>query len=282
MFGALKIGGCCNGGTSWTPQSSGVTQTLNGVWFTDANTGTVVGPSTASGTILRTTDGGNTWTPQSSGIPFTALHAVCFVDVNNGWAAGESGAVIHTTNGGSNWTEQTSGTTVSLYDIFFSDLNNGTAVGQLGTILRTTDGGTTWTKQVSRTSTSLKAVYFTSTYTGTVVGEFGTILHTTTGGVVGVKEIPQPEIPREFMLSQNYSNPFNPSTKIDYSVKERGYVQLIVYDILGKEIATLVSEVKSPGEYSVTFSGNGLPSGVYIYSLRINGLAENRKMILLR
>ena len=86
----------------------------------------------------------------------------------------------------------------------------------------------------------------------------------------------------DYSLSQNYPNPFNPNTMIKYSIKERGFVQLKVYDILGKEVTTLVNEEKQQGNYSVNFDGSNLPSGVYLYSLRINDFAENRKMILLR
>jgi len=85
-----------------------------------------------------------------------------------------------------------------------------------------------------------------------------------------------------YQLEQNFPNPFNPNTTINYSVKERGFVQLKVYDILGKEVTTLVNEEKQQGNYSVLFNGNNLPSGVYVYSLRVNEFIENKKMVLLR
>ena len=85
-----------------------------------------------------------------------------------------------------------------------------------------------------------------------------------------------------FTLSQNYPNPFNPNTTIKYSIKERGFVQLKVYDILGKEVTTLVNEEKQQGNYSVSFNGNNLPSGVYVYSLRVNDFIQNNKMTLLK
>ena len=85
-----------------------------------------------------------------------------------------------------------------------------------------------------------------------------------------------------YSLSQNYPNPFNPITTISYKIKERGFVQLIVYNILGKAAATLVNEKKAEGNYSVKFDGSNLPSGVYVYSLRVNDFIENKKMILLR
>ena len=99
---------------------------------------------------------------------------------------------------------------------------------------------------------------------------------------VDVNELNKAPIITEYALNQNYPNPFNPNTTINYFVKERGFVQLKVYDILGKEVSVLVNEEKSQGEYSVNFDGSSFSSGVYIYSLRVNDFFENKKMILLR
>jgi hypothetical protein len=90
------------------------------------------------------------------------------------------------------------------------------------------------------------------------------------------------ELPIRFSLSQNYPNPFNPSTHIPYSVRGSGFVSLKVYDVLGREVATLVNEVKPPGEYSVVFDGTNLPSGVYFYRLTAGGFTETRRMIVIR
>lgn len=94
----------------------------------------------------------------------------------------------------------------------------------------------------------------------------------------------------EFSLSQNYPYPFNPITKIKYSIpsvtlrqaQSDILVALIVYDILGREVATLVNEEKPAGEYEVEFNGNNLPSGIYFYQLKASQFSETRKMVLLR
>ena len=73
----------------------------------------------------------------------------------------------------------------------------------------------------------------------------------------------------DFRLEQNFPNPFNPTTKISYSIKEEGLVKLKVYDMLGKEVATLVNEKQPEGYYEVEFSANGgLPSGIYFYKMQ--------------
>jgi len=89
-------------------------------------------------------------------------------------------------------------------------------------------------------------------------------------------------IPAELTLHQNYPNPFNPSTTIRYGLPTDAYAKLILYDILGNEIETLVSEKKSAGTYEVTVNGSNLANGIYIYRLQAGNSVQLRKMILLK
>jgi len=93
---------------------------------------------------------------------------------------------------------------------------------------------------------------------------------------------PDHQTPIAYMLSQNYPNPFNPKTNIGYEIGDVGYVSLKVYDLLGREVATLVDEEKSPGTYDVTWDAAEQPSGVYYYRLSLGGTSATRKMLLLR
>jgi hypothetical protein len=112
---------------------------------------------------------------------------------------------------------------------------------------------------------------------------------------VDVEDI-QAEVPTDFTLYQNYPNPFNPSTKIKYTIP---FVEthrdvslqtaLIIYDVLGNEVAVLVNEEKPAGNYEVEFNANGLTSGIYFYQLRVypaeggaDGFVQTKKMVLLR
>lgn len=90
------------------------------------------------------------------------------------------------------------------------------------------------------------------------------------------------ETPLSFKLEQNYPNPFNPVTKISYALPKSGLVTLSVYDILGKEVATLVNEVKSAGSYSVDFNASNFTSGVYFYKIETNGFSDIKKMMLIK
>jgi plastocyanin len=89
-------------------------------------------------------------------------------------------------------------------------------------------------------------------------------------------------IPRAFRLDQNYPNPFNPSTKITFDVAVAGMVSLKVYNLLGKEVAELVSERKEAGLHTIEFNGAQLPSGVYLYRLQAENFNQTRKLLLLR
>ena len=89
-------------------------------------------------------------------------------------------------------------------------------------------------------------------------------------------------LPKEFSLNQNYPNPFNPTTKIKYSLPADSRVQIIVYNILGKEIMELVNENKTAGFYEIDFNGRSLASGIYFYKLQAGSFVETKKMILLR
>jgi hypothetical protein len=83
-------------------------------------------------------------------------------------------------------------------------------------------------------------------------------------------------------LAQNFPNPFNPSTVINYQIPENGMVTLKVYDILGKEVKTLVNEQKTTGRYDVIFDASDLASGVYIYKLQVNDFASSKKMLMIK
>jgi hypothetical protein len=85
-----------------------------------------------------------------------------------------------------------------------------------------------------------------------------------------------------FSFSQNYPNPFNPTTKIQYQLPELSKVKLTVYDMLGREIKTLVNEEKPAGSYEVKFDGTGLPSGIYFYRIETGKFSDTKKFILLK
>lgn len=89
-------------------------------------------------------------------------------------------------------------------------------------------------------------------------------------------------IVKDFSLGQNYPNPYNPVTKINFSIPKNNYVSLVVYDILGKEVKVLVNEKLSAGEYETDFDAEGLASGMYYYTLRAGDNVSLKKMVLIK
>lgn len=112
------------------------------------------------------------------------------------------------------------------------------------------------------------------------MGTYALIDQLSFGQTTSVTE--NPNTPVDFILEQNFPNPFNPSTKISWQSPVSGHQTLKVYDIIGNEVATLVNEFKSAGSYEIEFNASKLASGVYIYKLHAGGLIETKKMIVMK
>jgi hypothetical protein len=98
---------------------------------------------------------------------------------------------------------------------------------------------------------------------------------------VGINTI-ETKIPEKFSLYQNYPNPFNPVTKISFDIAKQEFVSLKIFDALGRELNTLVNEVKAPGSYAIDFDGTNLPSGIYFYKLQTENYSGTKKMLLIK
>ena len=165
-------------GTSWAPLTSGTTVDLFQCQYTSLDTIYVAGNA---GTILKSVNGGTNWAALNSGIT-TDLRNLYFVDNNIGFVCGGPGVILKTTNAGATWTPQSTGTSQVIYAVYFYDSNNGCAVGYNGTVLYTSNGGSTWTPGNSGTTNTLYSVFFTSATNGYAVGDGSTALKTTNGG----------------------------------------------------------------------------------------------------
>jgi len=128
---------------------------------------------------------------------------------------------------------------------------------------------------------------FTGNITGQSVAglaEVETIARISFYEIIGVKQISS-GIPQNFSLSQNCPNPFNPVTKIKFTIPVTGHamvVRLRIYDILGREINALINEKLSPGSYEVEWNASNFPSGIYFYRLETQGFSESKKMVLVK
>jgi len=267
-------------GMNWFSQNSNTTMAIRCLKFVNPDTGFC---TSNSGYILKTMNGGENWNIQNIG-ETANLNSIVLVNTNTGWIAGNQGLITKTTNMGSNWIQQTTGVNNDLYSIFFINENTGWSCGQ-GIILKTVNSGITWKKDLEINPTTLNTIYFVDQYTGWCAGG-ELMIKTITGGLSWISH-DNKIIPKQYSLSQNYPNPFNPSTKIRFEFPLnkgglKGVVTLKVYDILGKEVQTLVNEQLQPGSYEVTFDGSNLPSGVYFYQLRAGDFIETKKMLIIK
>jgi photosystem II stability/assembly factor-like uncharacterized protein len=257
----------------WTPQVIAFSGRLIGVEALSESLGWVVGEQ---GLILKTTNGGRWWNQQESGTE-TSFNSVRFFDPQEGLVAGASGKILRTTDGGENWKTTLNTGNEVFFKIWKHNDSTAYVVGSGPTILRSTDRGETWVRQVvnAPSSITIEGIFFTSPTDGWAVGTYGAILKTVNSGE-------GKELPAEFGLEQNYPNPFNPTTAVRYQLAAASDVRLVVYDLLGREVAVLVNEKKAAGSYKVQFGASGLSSGVYLYRLTAGGFAQTRKMVVVK
>jgi hypothetical protein len=102
-----------------------------------------------------------------------------------------------------------------------------------------------------------------------------------TGSPSGIRTISN-ILPTGFTLSQNFPNPFNPTTNIEYSIPINGQVSLVVYNTLGQVVTTLFDGIQRAGTYQATFNGSGLASGIYLYRLKAGNVSITRKFVLMK
>ena len=273
-----------NGGVTWDTLSVATSQ-LSSIFFFNANTG-FMGDGFSS--IYKTTNGGINWIATflrdtSSVASSYALSHIDFLNEMTGYIAGRTssrGAIFKTTNGGINWSNIFYSDSLTLYSIDIINESTIFAAGEIRKVLKTTNTGLTWSiTEIPGNFWELYSIQFINETTGFTSG-YGYVFKTTNGGV-SVNQISS-EIPNGISLHQNYPNPFNPNTKIKFQIAKMFDVKLVVYDILGCEVATLVNERLKAGTYEVDFEGRELPSGVYFYTLISDSFKETKKMILIK
>ena len=237
-------------------------------------------------------DCGDTWEQIGLGENFnsvgpTSFNAIFFYDENVGYMGGPWGLMGKTTDGGTNWTTFGVLDFEEITDLFFSSPDSGVVVGKPGMVRFTADGGNTWQEDTMITNfvggRNIKQIGVFNENIGSVLIDGGvTIAFATDSSLLTAVNEDEIHI-HNYSLSNNYPNPFNPSTIIEYSLPQYGFVTLRIYDMLGREIATLVNEEKPAGNYKFEFEASNLASGVYYYHITVgNEFVETRKMILLK
>ncbi|MBK6774024.1 MAG: T9SS type A sorting domain-containing protein [Ignavibacteria bacterium] len=283
----VKIYKTTDGGATWDSIDSKTSYLFN-IYFINPSTGWQTGGyfALSSQGLYKTINGGNNWFQQYDGQG--PVREVFFIDSLYGWFSGRSSfsvaTIFRTTNGGDNWIPNLPGTGSIVNSLYFINKNKGWAATENRIIQSTTNGGVNWINQTNfQSGVNYRSIYFTDSLTGWVVGDSGIILKTTTGGILTNFTNTSSEIPVKYFLSQNYPNPFNPVTHLEFGIPELEFVSLKIFDVLGNEVSTLENEIKPAGNYEVEFDGSHLSSGIYFYSLLIDGnIIDTKRMILLK
>ncbi|MEO7356728.1 MAG: T9SS type A sorting domain-containing protein [Ignavibacteria bacterium] len=256
------------------------------------------GVNGTSPAIIITTDGGVTWNLRELGLPFTGFstNGIAFKDDKLTGLAGNTLPIIaRTTNGGLNWVNIDVGNGVTSANCQMRWIQ-GTNTCYLtatdatnGGVLKSTNGGLNWTQMTTsglgiyRIDTKLigSNVYgYANSYSSGFFG--GNQVLKVTDMIVGINQTSE-QVPEGYELSQNYPNPFNPATNLEFGISKLGFVSLKIYDMLGKEVATLVNANLNPGTYKYNYDASFLSSGVYFYKLAVDGnVIDTKRMVLLK
>ena len=284
-----------NAGLNWISLSIDTSQVrlLIDCHFWSADSGFVVGGYTpnnqnsfAKAVILFTSNGGANWIKvHQTSRTGEWCWKIQFVNRQLGFTSIERYTaptfILKTTNGGMNWTEISLPNNITnLEGIGFVNEQTGW-VGGWGQSYNepnyeTTNGGLNW--HLAGWGKNMNRIRFIS---DTLAFAVGTTVYKYTSEPIGIQQI-STEVAARFDLHQNYPNPFNPTTKISFSLPVSSYTTLKIFDILGKEIKTLVEQNLGPGNYSVIWNSDANPGGIYFYKMITGYYSESKKMVLIK
>lgn len=278
-----KVFKTTDGCQTWQQYSHGTSDGINSADMLNANTGFITLNSSGR-QLYKTTNGGVNWAVDSTGLTGT-IGDVRFADANTVYAGSSYGTsrIARSTNGGNNWTLLTLPAACDVKSIKFKDANTGYVCGNLTTaVFRTTNGGQSWTFQ-NLHNVTLGKVYVNNSDTAWALGGNCAIFRYTGSTATGV-EYSGNVTPKDYELKQNYPNPFNPVTTIEFNLPKAGNVSVKVYDITGRQYNTEIRNMQlNAGNFKLYFNASELSSGVYFYSLVVNGeQVASKKMLLVK
>lgn len=258
-----------NNGTNWT-QTALNNQTVLSLAVSGSN----IFAGTGYGIYISTNNGQN-WTQTSLNNRIVYSLAISSTYI----FAGTNYGVYISTNNGQNWTQvSVENETIYSLEVLGSNIFAGTYHG----VYLSTNNGFNWLQKSEGIigANGIVSLLLSSNYIFAGANN-GSVYTRPLAELIGIKNI-STEIPSEYNLFQNYPNPFNPNTKINFEMPKSSLITLKIFDMLGKEVATIVNETLRPGTYEVDFDGTKYPSGTYFYTLTTDGFRETKAMVLLK
>lgn len=234
--------------------------------------------------IYRATNGGNNWTLLNNGLTNLGVVSMTYNSSGYLYAASSGGSTGYTplflsTNNGDDWTRIDQDFEYDNNPVVLVNSIDEVYVGLSSLVMKTTDNGQTWDSVGTGFSNGDIFDLNIDMNGYLIAGVFGSGVWRSVNSTTSVESL---DLPEQFTLFQNYPNPFNPSTKIKFSIPEQDIIQIKVFDVLGKEIKTILNDYRKSGTYEVDFDASNLPSGVYFYRIISGSYAETKKMLLLR
>lgn len=236
--------------------------------------------------VIMSTDKGITWNSRNIGFAVTNINRLAFCGSN--LFASTTYALYLSTDNGLSWnpTNLQLPANILIYSLAVNLNGTGKADIFAGTnyagVFVSTDNGSTW--NFANSGLTDKSVYSLAVsgsylFAGTNVSG---VWKRQLSELESIHETPPTQILQQFSLSQNYPNPFNPNTTIRYSIPKASFVNIRIYDILGREVKTLVNEQKQAANYSINFNGNNFASGIYLYRMQAGNFIQTKKLVLLK
>lgn len=273
-----------NAGLSWTPQSvPSPTDYLFSIDFVDDQHGWASGYnySPYRGIILVTSDGGTNWDYDYEGSANENVRDIDMWDAQNGTAVSTNGLILRKLTGSPDWDTLSAPGIEWLNSVVYQDSTHIWAASGGGDVIYSTDGGASWLVDTVFSGYGINDIYVRGDYR---------YLAMSNGEIFFTDSAPTPVIdypgtsvkPTSFTLSKPYPNPFNPVTKLGFTLPARSYVTLSVFDVSGKRIWDLVQGWRQAGLHEVTFKGSHLASGIYIYRLQAGKFRGSGKMVLIK
>lgn len=271
-------------GSSWTQYNNGLNSlNIQCLGFKD----NVLFCGSRSNGVAKSTNFGTSWEPSNNGLLVFDVRGICsnssgvYLFTDN---EGNTSGVYYTSDMGANWTFRglTNKDIVSMVNInnvlFALVYDEG--------VYRSTNSGTNWLP-VNDGLQNLRAKHLILNnnnlfyFAESNIAADSPVWKRPVSEVIGIEPISS-TIPFEYILNQNYPNPFNPYTNIKFKIPKSTKVKLDIYDVVGREIETLVNENLRTGEYSVQWNAANYPSGVYFYEITAGDFTESKKMVLIK